>query len=196
MKLFKLIASRAGQVLFDDRVEAESPREAREQMKALLGMSSLTGVVYAITEIPVDLIQSIVDARLAEAVQRLQSGRPPQRVEDLIRPIAAEVAREQLASLRTAQPASAEPPPSPQRFDAFTSAVEIPVGEPQLAQVSPQPRPRRTPRRPTADGRVVDWSAVRRLYRRTGSLKQTAARFELSVNSVKARCRREGWTHE
>ena len=199
MKLFKLIASRAGQVLFDDRVEAESPREAREQMKALLGMSSLTGVVYAITEIPVDLIQSIVDARLAEAVQRLQSGRPPQRVEDLIRPIAAEVAREQLASLRTAQPGSAEPPPSPQRFDAFTSAVEIPVGEPQLAQTSPQPRPpvnRRTPRRPTADGRVVDWSAVRRLYRRTGSLKQTAARFELSVNSVKARCRREGWTHE
>lgn len=196
MKLFKLIASRAGQVLFDDRVEAESPREAREQMKALLGMSSLTGVVYAITEIPVDLIQSIVDARLAEAVQRLQSGRPPQRVEDLIRPIAAEVAREQLASLRTAQPAASEPPPSPQRFDAFTSAVEIPVGDPQLAQASPQTRTRRTPRRPTADGRVVDWSAVRRLYRRTGSLKQTAARFELSVNSVKARCRREGWTHE
>lgn len=190
MKLFKLIASRAGQVLFDDRVEAESPREAREQMKALLGMSSLTGVVYAITEIPVDLIQSIVDARLAEAVQRLQSGRPPQRVEDLIRPIAAEVAREQLASLRTAQPASAEPPPSPQRFDAFTPS-EAPPEQPPRPPVN-----RRTPRRPTADGRVVDWSAVRRLYRRTGSLKQTAARFELSVNSVKARCRREGWTHE
>ena len=192
MKLFKLIASRAGQVLFDDRVEAESPREAREQMKALLGMSSLTGVVYAITEIPVDLIQSIVDARLAEAVQRLQSGRPPQRVEDLIRPIAAEVAREQLASLRTVQPVAAEPAPSPQRFDAFTS------GEPAQEQPSdvPQPAPRRRPRRPTADGREVDWRAVRRLYRRTGSIKQTAARFELSVNSVKARCRREGWTHE
>ena len=161
-------------------------------MKALLGMSSLTGVVYAITEIPVDLIQSIVDARLAEAVQRLQSGRPPQRVEDLIRPIAAEVAREQMASLRTAQPVAAEPAPSPQRFDAFTS------GEPVQEQPgdAPQPVPRRRPRRPTADGREVDWRAVRRLYRRTGSIKQTAARFELSVNSVKARCRREGWTHE
>jgi hypothetical protein len=33
MKLFKLIASRAGQVLFDDRVEADSPREAREQIE-------------------------------------------------------------------------------------------------------------------------------------------------------------------
>ena len=46
------------------------------------------------------------------------------------------------------------------------------------------------------NGREVDWRAVRRLYRRTGSIKQTAARFELSVNSVKARIRREGWTHE
>ena len=73
MKLFKLIASRAGQVLFDDRVEADSPREAREQMKALLGLQSLTGVVYAITEIPIELIQSIVDAKLAEALQLLQT---------------------------------------------------------------------------------------------------------------------------
>ena len=77
MKLFKLIASRAGQVLFDDRVEADSPREAREQMKALMGLNSLTGVVYAITEIPVELIQSIVDARLVEALQRLRGGQAP-----------------------------------------------------------------------------------------------------------------------
>ena len=32
MKLFKLIASKAGRVVFDDRLEAESPREAREQV--------------------------------------------------------------------------------------------------------------------------------------------------------------------
>jgi hypothetical protein len=32
--------------------------------------------------------------------------------------------------------------------------------------------------------------------RRTGSIKQTAAQFELSINSVKARIRREGWSHE
>ena len=196
MKLFKLIASRAGQVLFDDRVEADSPREAREQMKALMGLNSLTGVVYAITEIPVDLIQSIVDARLVEALQRLHGGQAPATVEQMLRPIASEAVREQLASLRTAQAAEVTPPATPQRFDAFTSAVEIPVGEPQLAQDSPSPAPRRRPRRTMADGREVDWRAVRRLYRRTGSIKQTAARFELSVNSVKARIRREGWTHE
>ena len=188
MKLFKLIASRAGQVLFDDRVEADSPREAREQMKTLLGLQSLTGVVYAITEIPVELIQSIVDAKLAEALQRVRGGQPPASVEQMIRPIASEAVREQLASLRTVQAAdaaAAEPPPSPARYDAFTSAVEIPV--------DPPPAPRRRPRRPTADGRQIDWRAVKRLYLRCRSLKQTAAQFELSVNTVKARVRREGW---
>jgi hypothetical protein len=186
MKLFKLIASRAGQVLFDDRVEADSPREAREQMKTLLGLQSLTGVVYAITEIPVELIQSIVDAKLAEALQRVRGGQPPASVEQMIRPIASEAVREQLASLRTVQAAdaaSAEPPSTPQRFDAFTN------GEPATAP----PAPRRRPRRPTADGRQIDWRAVKRLYLRCRSLKQTAAQFELSVNTVKARVRREGW---
>jgi DNA-directed RNA polymerase specialized sigma24 family protein len=184
MKLFKLIASRAGQVLFDDRVEADSPREAREQMKTLLGLQSLTGVVYAITEIPVELIQSIVDAKLAEALQRVRSGQPPASIDSLIRPIASEAVREQLASLRTVQAVdAAESPPSPQRFDAFTS------GEPATAP----PAPRRRPRRPTADGRQIDWRAVKRLYLRCRSLKQTAAQFELSVNTVKARVRREGW---
>jgi hypothetical protein len=185
MKLFKLIASRAGQVLFDDRVEADSPREAREQMKTLLGLQSLTGVVYAITEIPIDLIQSIVDAKLAEALQRVRGGQPPRSLDSLIRPIASEAVREQLASLRTVQAAdaAAESPPSPQRFDAFTS------GEPAPAP----PAQRRRPRRPTADGRQIDWRAVKRLYLRCRSLKQTAAQFELSVNTVKARVRREGW---
>ena len=195
MKLFKLIASRAGQVLFDDRVEAESPREAREQMKTLLGLQSLTGVVYAITEIPVDLIQSIVDAKLAEALQRVRGGQPPPSIDSLIRPIASEAVREQLASLRHAQAAelaAAAPLEPPQRFDPFTTG-----GQAEQAQSSTPARatPRRS-RRSTADGRIVDWRAVKRVYRRTGSLKQTAAQFELSVNSVKARCRREGWTHE
>lgn len=188
MKLFKLIASRAGQVLFDDRVEADSPREAREQMKALLGLQSLTGVVYAITEIPVELIQSIVDAKLAEALQRVRGGQPPASVEQMIRPIASAAVREQLASLRTVQPD--DPPAGPQRFDAFTPADQI------IGTTTPVPTPRRKRTSVTTNGRLVDWKAVKRAYRRTGSIKQAAAQFELSVNSVKARCRREGWTHE
>ena len=69
MKLFKLIASKAGRVVFDDRIEAACPREAREQMRTILGLQSLTGVVYAVTEIPVALIESIVDARITHAMQ-------------------------------------------------------------------------------------------------------------------------------
>ena len=192
MKLFKLIASRAGQVLFDDRVEADSPREAREQMKALMGLNSLTGVVYAITEIPIDLIQSIVDARLVEALQRLNGGQAPATVEQMLRPIASEAVREQLATLRTVQTAEAAPPTTPQRFDAFTPAVDQIIGTP----TSTPPKPRRKLTSVTTNGTVVDWKAVKRLYRRTGSIKQAAAQFKLSVNSVKARIRREGWTHE
>ncbi len=192
MKLFKLIASRAGQVLFDDRVEADSPREAREQMKALMGLNSLTGVVYAITEIPVELIQSIVDARLVEALQRLNGGQAPATVEQMIRPIASAAVREQLANLREARITPDDPPPPPQRFDAFTPAVDQIIGTP----TSTPPKPRRKLTSVTTNGTLVDWKAVKRLYRRTGSIKQAAAQFKLSVNSVKARIRREGWSHE
>jgi hypothetical protein len=179
-------------VLFDDRVEADSPREAREQMKALMGLNSLTGVVYAITEIPVELIQSIVDARLVEALQRLHGGQAPATVEQMIRPIASAAVREQLANLREARITPDDPPPAAQRFDAFTPAVDQIIGTP----TSPSPKPRRKLTSVTTNGTLVDWKAVKRVYRRTGSIKQAAAQFKLSVNSVKARIRREGWTHE
>ena len=200
MKLFKVIASKAGRVAFDDRIEAESPREAREQMRALLGLRSLTGVVYAITEIPVDLIQNIVDARLTEALQRLRGGEAPQGVEDMIRPIAGEEVRIQLAGLRE-QLASITTPPAAeaQRYDAFTAATEVPVEDHVLgrrtrngSKSTPKPKRRGRPSI-TTDGRKLDWKAVKKLYVRNHSIKQTAAHFELSPNSVKARCRREGW---
>ena len=195
MRLFKLIASKSGQVVFDDRIEAPSPREAREQMKALLGLQSLTGVVYAITEIPVDLIQSIVDARLAESLQRIQNGQPPASVEQMIRPIASQAVREQLASIREvpALSPSSDTPPTPQRFDAFAPVADQIIGD---SAAPPPPRPRRKRTSITLNGSVVDWKAVRRVYRRTRSIKQTAAAFKLSPNSVKARIRREGWSHE
>ena len=190
MKLFKLIASKAGRVVFDDRLEAASPREAREQMRTLLGLQSLTGVVYAVTEIPVELIESIVDARITHAMQRLHSGQPPESIDNLIRPTVGEEVRSQLANMReqiatASRAAPAEPQEGPQRFDAFAA--------PSTDVVPAHRQPRRT--RPTVvvNGESVDWKAVKRLYMRTRSIKQTAAHFELSPNTVKARIRREGW---
>ena len=191
MKLFKLIASKAGRVVFDDRIEAASPREAREQMRTLLGLQSLTGVVYAVTEIPVELIESIVDARITHAMQRLNSGQPPESIDNLIRPTVGEEVRSQLANMReqiatASRAAPAATPEGPQRFDAF-AAAPVAAAEPAAR------RSRRT--RPTVvvNGESVDWKAVKRLYMRTRSIKQTAAHFELSPNTVKARIRREGW---
>ena len=191
MKLFKLIASKAGRVVFDDRIEAASPREAREQMRTLLGLQSLTGVVYAVTEIPVQLIESIVDARITHAMQRLHSGQPPESIDNLIRPTVGEEVRSQLANMReqiatASRAAPAEAPEGTQRFDAFAAT----------AVASVEPAARRSRRsRPTVvvNGESVDWKAVKRLYMRTRSIKQTAAHFELSPNTVKARIRREGW---
>jgi len=65
-RTYKLTASRGNQIVFDDRLEADNPRHARREMKRLLGLDSLSGIVYALTEIPEDLIRQIVDARIAE----------------------------------------------------------------------------------------------------------------------------------
>jgi hypothetical protein len=65
-RTYKLIASRGTEIVFDDRLQADTPRDARKELKRLLGLQSLSGIVYSITEIPVDLIREIVDARIAE----------------------------------------------------------------------------------------------------------------------------------
>jgi len=66
MKLFKIVASRSSEIIFDERVEAETPREAREKLKQALGLESLTGIVYVVTEIPLELIREIVTSQIAE----------------------------------------------------------------------------------------------------------------------------------
>ncbi len=61
---------------------------------------------------------------------------------------------------------------APKRFDAFAKP------EPEM---------------PKATGDEPDWKAVKRFYGECHSPKQTADQFGLSVNTVKARIRREGW---
>ena len=208
MKLFKIIASRGGNVLFDDRLEAPTPREARNQMRSLLGMKSLTGVVYSITEIPVELIGEIAAARVAEALARFDEGTPPPSLEEIIRVAAAEEVRRQLAELRselaTLAPSAPQAEAPPERFDPFQLPTEPAEPEPaappspvvERVQANVEERRRSQPRgRPsvTTDGRTIDWRAVKKLYQRNRSLKQTAAAFNLSPNTVKARARKEGW---
>jgi hypothetical protein len=117
--------------------------------------------------------------------------------------------RKQLAELRAELAASSHQPPSPPedppaRFDPFEQAAPAPEAEPAVPdpalveRVQARVEERRTRQRRgrpsvTTDGRVIDWRAVKKLYLRNRSLKQTAAAFDLSPNTVKARARKEGW---
>jgi len=67
-RTYKLIASRGNEIVFDDRIQSDTPRNARRELKKLLGLKSLSGIVYSITEIPVDLIREIVDGELLAVV--------------------------------------------------------------------------------------------------------------------------------
>ena len=198
MKLFKLIASKAGKVVFDDRIEAENPRTAREQMKSLLGLQSLTGVVYSITEIPVELIREIVTVKVLEIVgarrgggstidvSRIVNDAANVAVSDKFRPIEQRLAAlEGRQTTAHATGVNGAHSTSSRRFDAFqrdsTRSREADTS-------ATNGRPAETPL-----PEVTDWRAVKRFYKHCRSPKQTAAHFDLSINTVKARVRREGW---
>lgn len=200
MKLFKLIASKAGKVVFDDRIEAENPRTAREQMKSLLGLQSLTGVVYSITEIPVELIREIVTAKVLEIVgarrgggstidvSRIVNDAANVAVSDKFRPIEQRLAAlEGRQTTAHATGANGAHSTSSRRFDAFqrdsTRSREADSSATNGRSAEPE----------TPLPEVTDWRAVKRFYKHCRSPKQTAAHFDLSINTVKARVRREGW---
>lgn len=202
MKLFKIVASRGGEVLFDARIEAETPREARTKMKEALGIQSLTGFVYAITEIPMELIREIVAAHFAEittvrrgsssvdvkklvsaTVKALTGGalaEMEQRLERLEGRSGSERPTRRFDPLAAVEPAPANPPE-----EAVDDQPDIPE-EPASAEIRPIPSEIRAILGP-------DWAKIKVHYRRTRSIKQTAAKFNVSPNTLKARIRREGW---
>ena len=182
MTVFKIIASKGGKVVFDERVEAHTPREARRKMKERLGLESLSGMVYAITEIPIELIRQIVAEQMANAVVE-RGGKRQVDIEALVRCAVkstsnvgveeqrAVPAASVSAASRRRDPLSANPAPPAARARASTR------GNPEPPQAFTGP----------------DWRAIKRMYVRTRSLKQTAAQFDVPVNTLKARVRREGW---
>ncbi len=162
-RTYKLIASRGNEIVFDDRIQSDSPRNARREMKNLLGLQSLSGIVYSITEIPVDLIREIVDARIAE----LAGGAPlqtpvPADVEALVMERLKPILR-RLATLEQTPEESAP-------ITRFDPLADLPAS-------SPEP----------------DWNLVKRHFRRYGDPSKTAFKYAISIRELKARARREGW---
>jgi len=162
-RTYKLIASRGNEIVFDDRIQADTPRNARSELKKLLGLQSLSGIVYSITEIPVDLIREIVDTRIAELADGapIQTSLPPE-LEELV----MERLKPILSRLATLDKAPEEPAPVT-RFDPLAALLE-PAAEP-------------------------DWNLVKRHFRRYGNPEATAAKYGIGIRELKARAKREGW---
>jgi len=172
-RTYKMLASRAGQIVFDDRITADSPRDARDQMKKLLGLASLSGIVYSVTEIPVELIREIVDGRLSE----LAGGEAPKApvpadlegwLTERLQPVLA-----RLASLERKPTVEPEPPA---RFDPLAEQAED---------------ARETENEPTAT--EPDWALVKRHFKRYGDPSKTAEKYGVPLNTLNARARKEEW---
>jgi hypothetical protein len=163
-------------------------------MKRGLRLESLTGLVYAITEIPAALIEEIVSAKMA----RVSVGNGRIDPAKLMREAAEAAVKQELAAIRNRLTAlegrkgnageaitDEEGSKLPQRFD--------PIGA-----STPSKDKRREPTKPIpAKLRAIlgpDWKAIRRHYAKTKSIKQTAANFDVPINTLKARIRREGWS--
>ena len=181
MTVFKIIASKGGRVVFDERVEANTPREARRKMKERLGIETLSGIVYAITEIPLHLIKQIVAEEIAAATVRREGGNEID-VAALVQSAVSSATSTAIGKIERKIDAVAMPAPSSIRRDPLANITGVPeflanegTGIPTLAIVGP------------------NWKAIKRDYLQTRSPKQTAAKFNLRVNTLKARVRREGW---
>ena len=164
-RTYKLIASRGNEIVFDDRIQSDTPRNARRELKNLLGLQSLSGIVYSITEIPVDLIREIVDARIAE----LAGGDPL----DIILPDdTKDAVMEHLT-------------PILRRLATLLGTPEEPVttSAPQFDPVTDLPAPATEP----------DWNLVKRHFRRYGDPAKTATKYVIDLAKLTTRARREGW---
>ncbi|MFQ3577774.1 MAG: hypothetical protein SNJ52_02035 [Verrucomicrobiia bacterium] len=102
----------------------------------------------------------------------------------LIREIVEAIMKGEQIPTGTSVVTAPQPEPKPERFDAFERHNEFPVESNDLDDgPSPTPEPESGP----------DWNAIREFYKACKSPKAVAEQFGISINTVKARMRREGW---
>jgi hypothetical protein len=169
-------------------------------MKQSLGLESLTGVVYAITEIPLELIKEIVTTQMA-AITTTRRGASsvdiPKLVGEAVNAITGTALggiQQRMAKLEQVKPAVRFNPLATSRTSPDEQLPESIADDGTIA--IPAPRRRAGTRAIPAPIRAVlgpDWKAIKRCYLRDRSVKQTAAQFNVPVNTLKARIRREGW---
>lgn len=107
-KLYWIVCEEAEQTLYEGRYLGRTRGAAMKHLKEQLGRSSLSGLVFSITEIPVPLIKEIVREILAGTGLEITEGRLP--IEET-HPVGT-------------GPNLSEPEQEPERFDAFTAEPE------------------------------------------------------------------------
>ena len=182
-RTYKLIASRGTEIIFDGRIDAESPRDARRRMKELLGLQSLSGIVYTVTELPVDLIRQLVDARIAEVMGGAEVQLPASA--DIAAAVAAQLEPilRRLEALERTGPA----PAVPARFDPLAT---LPPPAPEPAP-EPEPEDDSTPVPEPPEG--LNWAQIKSHLRRYRRPERTAELYGITRRQLDARAAAEGW---
>ena len=163
-KLYWIVCDDNNHNIFEGRYQGRTRGEALKFLKQSLRRTSLNGLVFTITEIPVPLIREIVAECLANS-----HGRPPESPQAAFQASPAIQPRE---SPPEPVRRPAEPVRAPQRPSASNTGKK--VGNPGFGD--------------------EHWAAVRAYWAECGSIREAAEHFNLSPNSVKTRARRERWT--
>jgi hypothetical protein len=174
-KLYWIVCEDNDSTLFEGRYMGRTRGSAIRFLKSALDRSSLKGLVYTVTEIPVPLIREIVTEMLASMIGIANNGDRPN----------GDNSGAHDCSSRSVTISG----------DLSISGNQQPVnlGGPSISQ-SPSATRKPSGRKVGNPGLGDDfWQEVRAHWESCRSIKQTAIKFKLSQNSVKTRARREGW---
>ena len=169
-KLYWIVCEENDRTLYEGRFLGRTRGAALKHLKEQLGRSSLTGLVFSITEIPVPLIREIVQEVMAGNTSDtpMSETRPPAPVE----PEADNVVR----YAAFGQESDQEPEPAPQ------SDVEDDAPPPSGAT--------------TRNRTDYDWEAIKTCYMEGRGPKDVAAMMDVPINTLRKRITREGWAKQ
>lgn len=178
-KLFWIVCEDKNTTLYEGRFQGRTRTAAIKFLKATLGVKSLKGLVFTVTEIPVPILREIIAELLGiplEEVGRTGSSKATGTSPD----------DHGLQSNLSTRSGSVATPVDP----------EVPPGSyGQIHNAKPAPAIRNKTHRKVGNPGLGDefWAEVQAYWRECRGIKQTAIKFKLSQNSVKTRARREGW---
>jgi len=175
-RLFWIVCEDQNATLFEGRYQGRTRGAAIKYLKASLGRTSLKGLVFTITEIPVPLIREIVAEMLSFQRDHIGAAAVISLNHQVTHP---STDREDVLAANSGMPA--------------TSSVT------STARTLPSTPSRNSTRKVGNPGLGDDfWEKVHAFWNECRSIKMAAMKFGISQNSVKTRARREGWrnTHQ